>query len=202
MNFNLPEEPVEGIVLRTFPSRDSDLVLRILTTTHGKLPALAKSARRQTKKFSQNFDVFDRGIFSLKVGRGSLPIVESFAVRPGFKSLRTNLHKLSAASVICEAFDVLMPEYGHEEGGFYEILSATLDAIDQGPELKVVLRACYEGLLALLTRSGYVDPEKEPPPSARALLDLISRAEGFAERQLVSKVMLWEALGALKAAAN
>lgn len=198
MNFNLPDTPVDGIILRTFPCRDTDLVLRVLTRTHGKIPVLARGARRRTKKMPISLDLFDAGTFTIVAGRGSLPVLEAFTPTQSFRLIRESLPKLSCASTLCESFDFLTPEYGDESSQLYEVCFKTVEAINHAPDAKSALRETVWGLAAVLAISGYYDPKEEILPSAKTLVDLVSRVEHFAERPLLSKSMLISIISGLR----
>ena len=191
-----------GIVIRTYPSRESDLVLRIVSQSRPKLSLLAKQARKSSKKFGSGIDVFDHGIFESKQGKGSLPLVSSFSPAKGFRKIRQDIEKISAASTLCESFDLLLHEEGEDDGEPYSILSLTLEAIDDSVDLKETLKAVFLGLGQILSVAGYGSKLSEEQPTAKRLVALLNLVEQSAERKLESKDALLGIMNGLRSAKN
>ena len=188
---------LEGIVIRVFPSRDSDLVLKVVGKGLGKVSLLAKHARRSKKRFSSSFDLFDRGRFEIKKGRGSLLLVDSFTPSSSFKNVRSDLSKLVGASFICEVFDVLVKEEAEDSADLFDILNLCLDAVEESKELKETLRALYIATGSLLQICGF-SSETSKTPSKKAFLRLIEIVEGVVERKLATKEALVELMTTLR----
>lgn len=190
---------VEGVILRTYPSREADLVLRILSRDQGKISVIAKGARKNQKKFGARFDLFDRGAFELLLGRGSLQVVAGFLPEPAWRRLREDLDKLAAASFLCEAFDLLTYEDERNEAAkVFELLLLGLEAIDNAASAREALRAAYLSSAQLLELSGYSGEHAGRAPGTRALRSVIDSIEDVAERKLETKSALLETISRLK----
>lgn len=196
-------EPVrlEGTVIRSYPSGDSDLVIRILTRELGKIAVFAARARSSGKRRGTSLEVFDTGVFTIRERRGGLASLNNFKPTQSWRDLRENLNKLGVASVICESFDILIREeqsHSAENGDLYEILNLGMTAVNEAGELKEILKAGYVTLSSLLAVTGYQDSSKVAVPSAKNLLLLIDHLERCAEKQLLSKGALQSSLAELK----
>ena len=134
---------INGIIIRMTPYSDRDLVLKVLSPERGKLALFARGARTNRKRFAASFDLFDTGSFSVKQGRSTMLLVDSFMPTPSFKTLRTDLEKLTMASLLCECFDLLNPEDGGKSEDVYNILALGLRAIDQASSVREALRAAF-----------------------------------------------------------
>src|SRR5262245_38030745 len=145
-----PSWESDGVVMRAYPYADSDLVLRILSKELGKISALAKGSRSNRRKNHYSFDVFDRGRFQLHQGRGSLLLIHSFTPGPAFRSVRTDLDKLSLSSLICEAFDLLIKEGAGDNESVFNTLNLSLEAVEEAKDLREALKASYFSLSNLL----------------------------------------------------
>lgn len=181
---------IEGIVIRAYPSGESDLVLRVICRGEGKLSFLAKHARQSKRRFGSRLDLFDRGTFEVRMGKGSLPLVERFTPSKGLKNLREDLARLTVASVICEGFDFLLLEGAADDDQVFDLLNSSLSKLDESRTLKESLRICHEALGRLLSLAGYFDEGQIPAASAKNLLALLGHLERCAEKELQSKPVL------------
>lgn len=189
---------IEGIIIRAFPSGESDLVLRVVSRGEGKVSVLAKHARKSKKRFGSRLDLFDRGLFEIRVGRGSLPVVEKFSPGPGLKNLREDLARITIASALCESFDALLLEGAGDGDDLFSLLGSGLERLNDSQTLKESLRACYETLSNLLALSGFLDSTLAEAPSAHALIRLMAHIEECAEKELQSKASLLALLDDLR----
>ncbi|MBN8548432.1 MAG: DNA repair protein RecO [Deltaproteobacteria bacterium] len=195
----LPAHTLEGIIIRAHPSGESDLVLRIICRDEGKISAMAKHARTSKRRYGSRLDLFDRGSFELKKGRGSLLLVDKFSPAPAFRNLRDDLARLTIASVICESFDYLLLEGAGDGDDVFSLLNSGLEALDQTRTLKESLRACHTVLGNLLTLAGFLDPAQQPEPSAKNLFRLLQHLETCSEKELQSKASLIQLVESLRA---
>ena len=76
----------------------------------GKVSVIARHARSSRKRFPAAVDVFDRGIVTISHERGGCLALKAFSGSRTLIKLRTDLDKLTLASVICESFDVTIQE--------------------------------------------------------------------------------------------
>ena len=188
----------EGIVIRLYPSAESDLVLRVVTREAGKLSLLAKYARKSKKRFATTFDLLDHGVFQVRAGRGNLALVEAFSPRPGYRFVRDDLNKITVASVLCDCCDLLLQEAAGESGEPYATLALALEAIDRSSNLRESLKALHFAAAHLLNLAGYASSLSEGTPSTGKLRKLLNFVEECAERKLESKASLAVVFAALR----
>ncbi len=181
------DSPYEGIILRTYPYGESDLILRVLSPTHGKVSVIAKGARREKSKFQTNFDVFDAGSFETRRGRGNLENLLFFKPHRSLKRVRDNIDTFIISSTVVEAYDHLIHEHTSDGHEYYESLALGLRALDEAATLKEGLRACYLSLHMLLRTAGFGTLEVDVGPSRKNLLLLLDSIENASERQLLTK---------------
>jgi len=182
------------------PSGEADLVLRVVRAEGDKVSLLAKNARRSKKRFGSSFDLFDRGRFEVNRGRGALSLVQSFIPGPAWRTVRNDLDRYIAASVLCEVADHLLPEGVEPEGpASHQTVQDTLQAIEDGRDTKEALRALYLGVANLLSIAGFLDQTLTQTPSAHYLRHLLDNVEGVTERKLRSRESLEQTLHTLRA---
>ncbi len=188
------DEPYDGIILRTYPYAESDLILRVLSPSQGKISIIAKGARKEKSRFQINFDVFDAGSFETKKGRGSLETLQFFKPHRSLKNIRNNIDTFIISSTVVEAYDHLIHEHAGEAHDFYESLALGLRALDEATSVKESLKACYLSLHMLLRIAGFGAPDTEAGPSRKNLLLLLDKIESTSERQLLTKSSLIDVL--------
>ena len=193
----------EGIILRTHPHGDNNLVLKILTADNGKISLYARNARNSKKRFSGNPEVFDHGLFNYTSKRSSLPSLENFNHRHVFRNIRSDLYKLTAGSLICEAFDAIIKDQQDDTEHARQVFDALflgLQAMDEAKDVHETFRACFLSLSGLLAVSGLLDVNSVPPASRNNLIQLIDKVELACERKLLSRTSFDLLLAELKAA--
>lgn len=197
------EEPIEGIVIKLHPYRDADMILKVLTYSHGKLSILARGSRNEGSRHKHHFDLLDRGIFELKAGRGSLFSLSFFRSGKGFLDIRRSLDKLAIASLILESFDHLIPESRPQDDcddseDYFNCLQLGLEALNNSSELKESLKSAFLSIDFALERSGYGSFSQEHQPSSKSLMLLIEKVEQVTERELLSKRTIIELIRSLQ----
>lgn len=179
-----------AIVLRARPYRDSDLMALILTPHMGKISAIARHARGSRKRFPSSLDIFDRGTARITRERNGSLGVKEFTPSHSLVRLRSDLDKLTLASLICEAFDLILQENtGEDSSETFEILDLSLNAIDEAADLKTSLRATFVALATIAKKEGIMDLTATTPGNKglSAILDAIER---FCERKLITRSSL------------
>jgi recombinational DNA repair protein (RecF pathway) len=184
------ETTVPAIVLRVTPFRESDLIGHLLTPTMGKISVIARHARGSRKRFPSSLDLFDRGSARLTVEKSGALGVKEFSPSHSLVRIRHDLDKLTLASLLCEAFDLVVPEHGgHATPHLFEILDLSLNAVDEAADVKGCLRATFIALASLTQDSGIADVSTATPGS-RALAGLLDTIERFCERRLMTRSSL------------
>ncbi len=190
---------VPALVLRIYPFRDNDLMAHLLTPSIGKISVVARHARGSRKRFPSSLDIFDRGTARLTVEKSGAFGVKEFTPSHSLTRVRYDLDKLTLASLLCEAFDVVIPDEGEVTSPrMFEVLDLSLNAIDESPDVKGALRATFIGLASLAQESGIADIATDAPGS-RALMMVLDAIERFTERRLMTKASLKDTI---KKAAN
>lgn len=191
---NLTRTP--GIIIRCYPSGDADLVVRVFTPELGKIAAFAKQARRSRKRFPGGLDAFDHGTVTLQEGRGELLIINDLEPATPWRNIREDLTRLSVATTLCEACDILFKEGEIDTSEAYSSLELSLSAIDSTADQKAILRAAFLGLSGILKTAGFLEIAALRP-SRDNLIRLVKHLETSAERELLSKPALLDTLRAL-----
>ncbi len=181
---------IAGLVLRTFVSGESDLVLRILTETSGKISCIAKFARKSKKRFSGQFDIFDYGTFHLSSSSRALPVVNTFVPKGRFLDLRENLDKLCAASLFLESIDKLLKEGMETDQDLYASTLNTINYINNSKDISSVLKNLSFGLIKLLSKSGIIDTSVISAPTPNSLRFFINTIEAFVDNPLQTKTFV------------
>lgn len=184
------ETTVSAIVLRVTPFRESDLIGHLLTPSMGKISVIARHARGSRKRFPSSLDLFDRGSARLTVEKSGALGVKEFSPSHSLVRIRHDLDKLTLASLLCEAFDLVVPEHGgHATPHLFEVLDLSLNAVDEAPDIRSSLRATFIALASLTQDSGIADVSSATPGS-RALSGLLDIIERFCERRLMTRSCL------------
>ena len=184
------ETTVPAIVLRVTPFRESDLIGHLLTPSMGKISVIARHARGSRKRFPSSLDLFDRGSARLTVENSGALGVKEFSPSHSLVRIRHDLDKLTLASLLCEAFDLVVPEHGgHATPHLFEILDLSLNAVDEAADVRGCLRATFIALASLTQDSGIADVSTVTPGS-RALAGLLDTIERFCERRLMTRSAL------------
>lgn len=190
---------LNGIILRSNPFRDADLILHVLTPTYGKLSVVARSARSSKKRFGTQLEPFDQGIFTVREGKGALRLLGSFSSKNSYRALRNNLDKLSLASLMCEATDKLLIEDMTEDAeSIFSALCEHLSELQHCQGIKQSMRISYIYLSYILNVCGYLDVNNTPAPSANNLKSLLFKIEESAHSELKTRSAIEMILVSLK----
>jgi DNA repair protein RecO (recombination protein O) len=118
----------DAIVLHTFNYLESSRILRLVTRDGGVRSALAKGARRSSRRFGSAVDLFAQGSAQLhaKPGR-DLDTLSAFDVVVSRPLLAADLGRFTGASAIAE----LTLRFGRDAAdvGLYDAVAAALDAL-------------------------------------------------------------------------
>ena len=118
----------EAIVLHAFDYLESSRIVRVLTREAGVRSAVARGARRSTRRFGPSLDLFVQGIADLDVRPGrDLDTLQSFDVRRSRITIGGALERFSAASAIAE----LILRFGtiDADAELFATVAATFDTL-------------------------------------------------------------------------
>lgn len=123
----------KGIVLRTTPFGEADLIVNYLTLDYGILTLFAKSPRKTKSRFGSSLEVLTHSRISFWGKEQTvLPrLTQSDIIHP-FQSIRDNLHCLLKISEIIELTLNFIPEQDSNKK-VYLLLLQTLRGVEQHP---------------------------------------------------------------------
>jgi len=99
----------QGLVLRVTNYKDTDALLTLLTTNHGKLTVKARGLRRKNSPLTAPCQLLAYGSFTLFEYRSMYTINEAESIEL-FTPLRRNLQKLSLGTYFAQAAELLCQE--------------------------------------------------------------------------------------------
>jgi DNA repair protein RecO (recombination protein O) len=95
----------QAIVLKHTPIGESDIIVTFYTRDFGKLPAVARRARRPNTKLSGDMELLNHLDLSVSRGRSLDHVNESIIINT-FKNIRTDLHLIGCAMYVVELIDI------------------------------------------------------------------------------------------------
>lgn len=122
----------DAIVLHAFDYLESSRIFRLVTREGGVRSALAKGARRSSRRFGSAMDLFAQGSAQLyaKPGR-DLDTLGGFDVARSRSSLATDLGRFAGASALAEL--TLRFARGGADAELFEAVAHALDALSEAP---------------------------------------------------------------------
>ncbi len=121
-----------AVLLRRIDHGDYDLILTFFTPLRGRLSAVAKAAKKSTRRFSGVLELFSVLDIVCSYGRGrGLPILQEAALRQGFAGIRGDLVRTAYASYWCQLI-ADWSEEGQSIEPLYRLLIHCLQRLDEG----------------------------------------------------------------------
>jgi DNA repair protein RecO (recombination protein O) len=103
----------EALILRLVDFGESDRILHLLVPEIGRLPAIAKGARRSVRRFSGTLDLFNHVKIQVDIRRpNSLARLDQANLIDPFIALRSEAARFALGCYLVELFDRLAPERG------------------------------------------------------------------------------------------
>jgi DNA repair protein RecO (recombination protein O) len=123
-------------VLRAVDFGESDRIVHLLTSAAGRLPAIAKGARRSRRRFPGTLDLFNQ--LSVHVERrkpAALARLEGARLLRTFEAIRTGAPRFALGCYLLELLDRLAPEGGAPDdlARLFAFARAALDWLDREP---------------------------------------------------------------------
>jgi DNA repair protein RecO len=175
-----------GIVVRTQVFSDKDIIISILTETAGKVSAIAKGARGNSRGAFVIPDLIDLGTFELKKSKGELYTVKHFFPKSSYKNIRKNISKFVCANNWIEAIEHLTLDAHQDSHELFEVTLAVLQEIDQSNDLRSTCRILCAGLETALLKSGFGSEGLDYPAGMKKLKLLTRNIENVSGRELKS----------------
>lgn len=148
----MPEKIViKGLVLRETQTKEADKILTVLTAEHGRLPVIARGARRKNSRIAAASELLAYAELVLYERRGWYLLDEASTVAL-WDNVRRDVERLALASYFAEMTEAVTAEETPAPDVLSLLLNAlyALDATEKPPEL---VKAAFE--LKLLALSGY-----------------------------------------------
>jgi DNA repair protein RecO (recombination protein O) len=140
----------EAVVLRRRDFGEADRLLTLYSRELGKITAIAKGARKPQSRKTGHVELFMRSKFLIAKGRNLDIITQAEMVEP-YGPLRDDLMRITHASYAVELLDRFTVEEDRH-GGIYMLLTETLAALAETPDLDLATRF-YE--MRLLSLTGF-----------------------------------------------
>jgi DNA repair protein RecO (recombination protein O) len=145
-------EPCLGVVLKTTPLRESDLLVVLYTDTHGRISAVARGGRRSQRRFAGTLSLLVLGRYQLgRRPRGELWGLDSGEVVQEWTRLSSDVVAVAHASYVAELVGGLLPPESPDPQAL-EVVLAVWDSLADGGPSPGALRAAE---LALLDIAGH-----------------------------------------------
>jgi DNA repair protein RecO (recombination protein O) len=145
--------PTDAIVLHSMDYLESSRILRLVTRDGGVRSALAKGARRSSRRFGTGLDLFAQGIAQLytKPGR-DLDTLANFDVVRSRPALGEDMGRFAGASAIAE----LTLRFGRDAAdvALFDAVATALDALSLAPA-DAALTATLAGAWRIVAELGF-----------------------------------------------
>lgn len=146
-----------GVVLRTTPLRESDLLVVLYTDVHGRVTAVARGARKSQRRFAGALSLLVLGRYQLgRPPRGELWSLESADVVREWTPLSADVVAVAHASYVAELVGALLPAEAPEPHAL-DVVVALWDALAAGGPSPGALRAVEIALLDLAGHRPAID---------------------------------------------
>ncbi len=145
----------DAVVIRRAPFSESSQIVHLLTPMHGRIACLARGSFRPKSEFGGAIDLLTRGQADFTRRRGSeLDLLHRFRVTHPYRGARASLAQWIAGAQVLEVVARFSWPHAQELGPF-DLLIATLDAIDVETEPAVLETWVVSFIARILTVLGY-----------------------------------------------
>ena len=151
----------DALLLRRVEYGESDLVVTLLTQKLGKVSALARGARKSSKRFTGSLEALHTLRIELdeRPGAELATLVETKLQTPREKIMRSLSAMEAAGKALSWARRASPPRT--PEGGVYEVLTRLLDRLCETDSAEATTLALAEAGLAMLSELGWgIDLER------------------------------------------
>lgn len=138
-----------GVVLKTTPLRESDLLITLYTATHGRVAAVARGARKSQRRFAGALQLLVLGRYQLgRRPRGELWSLDAADVEREWTQLSADIFAVAHASYIAELVAALLPPEAPDPH-VLDLIVALWESLAAGGPSPAALRAVELELLDL-----------------------------------------------------
>jgi len=146
-----------GVVLKTTPLRESDLLVVLYTATHGRIAAVARGARKSQRRFSGALQLLVLGRYQLgRRPRGDLWGLDAADVEREFTQLASDVFAVAHASYVAELVAALAPAEAPDPH-VLDVIVALWESLAEGGPSPAALRAVELELLDLAGQRPALD---------------------------------------------
>ncbi|MEA3438618.1 MAG: DNA repair protein RecO [Thermodesulfobacteriota bacterium] len=140
----MPTFSTPAIMLRRIEFGDYDIIITFFTLNQGKVSAIAKSAKKSTKRFSGILELFSAIdiVYGSARGKG-LPVLQEAVLKQPFLKIRADIKKTAYASYWAELINEWM-EKGEKQPKIYYLLKYVLGELDFGNTPEAVLSILFQ----------------------------------------------------------
>ena len=151
------EHVPRGVVLKTAPLRESDLLVTLFTDQHGRISALARGARRSKIRFAGTLSLLVLGRYQLgRAPRGDIWTLESGEIEREWTQLASDVVAVAHASYIAELVASLLPAE-LPEPEVLDVMTGLWDCLAAHGPSPAALRAVELSLLELTGQMPAID---------------------------------------------
>jgi DNA repair protein RecO (recombination protein O) len=162
-----------AVLLRRIDFGDYDVIVTLFSRRQGKISAIAKSAKRSTKRFSGILELFSVLDVVCSSGRGKgLPVLQEAVLIHPFSKIRADILKTASASYWAEMMNE-WTEAGVKLIEHYDLLIHVLTALNADEAPAGALNILFQ--MRFLTLSGYA-PDLSGCSNCRVPLEKIQEA--------------------------
>ncbi|RMH42433.1 MAG: DNA repair protein RecO [Deltaproteobacteria bacterium] len=149
-------DATDALLLRAVPYRDADLIVTLLSRDLGKLSALARGARRSSRRFGARLALFTVGRAELRARRGELWTLASYDVVRDFTGLGGDVAAVAHGSYGLELVRELTA-FEQAEPAIFDLVVELFEALAARGASPSVLRAFELRLLELVGLAPELD---------------------------------------------
>ena len=173
----MPRFTTSAILLRKIDFGDYDVIINFFTPSRGKFSAIAKSAKKSTKRFSGVLELFSALNIVCDTGRRKgLPVLHEAGLTHAFSKIRSDILKTAYASYWAEIINEWTEE-GERQQGLYDLLLYALTELDRERLRPESLSIFFQ--LKFLSYAGYAPNLVECTVCGKSLEDIQDSRIGF-----------------------
>ena len=162
-----------AILLRRIEFGDYDLIVTLFTREQGKTSAIAKSAKKSTKRFPGVLEPFSRlNVVLAKGRRKGMPVLQEASLEDPFFKIREDIVKTAYASYWSELIYLWMAE-GEPQDPLYRLMLHVLAELNRGETPVEVLSILFQ--MRFLSLAGF-RPNFDHCHACKTCLDQIRHA--------------------------
>jgi len=146
-----------GVVLKTTPLRESDLLVSLYTQERGRISAVARGARKSQRRFAGALQLLVLGRYTLgRPPRGELWSLNAADVEREWTQLASDVVAVAHASYAAELVGALLPPEAPDPHAL-QLIVAVWDSLAEGGPSPAALRSLELGLLELAGHAPALD---------------------------------------------